>query len=417
MPNLRVFVSRLLVFLVLLGSGLSLTPLAVRADDCTANCTSIEDREERTKCVNKKISCYEGKIKETQNEKNTLANTITIIDTQIALTEAQIEKNKLDQVRIEMEMEVLSHRIEDLNASLEQLQELLIERVDQSYKQNRQASSGLVAFLGSENFGDYINAQQREKKLQSEATKLMMKTMDKKLNYNDQVDEKEMAAVELEQTKVTLANKQASLADQKEEKKLLLTQTQNDERTYQNLLEQARREISSYKAFTSGKGSHCLGSRPTSSDGWFYSQRDPAWCNQLIARSNETIGHVGCFITSIAMVMKAHGQGMSPSDIAAETRYFVYGSAAISSPPGISGFTTRMQSGFDRELVDRELEAGRPVIVKVSVSSNQYGTHFIVLKSGKDGNYKMHDPWEGPDLNFNDYYSTGSIISMRLYTK
>ena len=416
MRKLIFFLSSVLIINFIIGRS---DWLVVRAEDsCTKNCVAIDDKGEKEKCVNEKIACYEGKIKEAQNAKTTLANAISILDSQAALTEAQIEKNKLDQVRIEMEMEVLSHRIEDLSIELSKLQEVLVERVDQNYRQSRQAASGLVAFLGSDDFSNYINTQQREKKLQSETTKMMVKTMDKKLNYNDQVGEKETAAAELEQAKKALIQKQTTLASQKQEKQTLLAQTNNDEKTFQNMLEQARKEISSYKAFTAGRGSHCLGSRPGGGDGgWHWSQRDPEWCNQLIGKSNETVGYVGCFITSISMVMKKHGYNMSPGDIAAESKYFVYGSAALASPPSIPGYSTRMVNGFDRELVDRELEAERPVIVKVGVSSNAYGTHFVVLKSGKDGNYKMNDPWEGADLSFNDYYSTGLIISMRLYTK
>lgn len=34
-----------------------------------------------------------------------------------------------------------------------------------------------------------------------------------------------------------------------------------------------------------------------------------------------------------------------------------------------------------------------------------------------NGNYKMHDPWYGPDLDFNSRYNTGMIKSIRLFTK
>ncbi len=56
------------------------------------------------------------------------------------------------------------------------------------------------------------------------------------------------------------------------------------------------------------------------------------------------------------------------------------------------------------------------MIVHVSVR-NGYGGHFVVLISGENGNYKMHDPWYGPDLDFNSRYNTGMIKSIRLFTK
>ena len=49
--------------------------------------------------------------------------------------------------------------------------------------------------------------------------------------------------------------------------------------------------------------------------------------------------------------------------------------------------------------------------------SNVAGMHFIVIISGSNGNYKIHDPWFGADLNFSDRYSPALVMSLRLITK
>jgi len=43
-------------------------------------------------------------------------------------------------------------------------------------------------------------------------------------------------------------------------------------------------------------------------------------------------------------------------------------------------------------------------------ANNSAGTHFVVLIEGDDGDYKMHDPIYGHDLDFDDYYSTSQIF-------
>jgi hypothetical protein len=62
----------------------------------------------------------------------------------------------------------------------------------------------------------------------------------------------------------------------------------------------------------------------------------------------------------------------------------------------------------DLGSIDSQLSSGKPVIV--GLKSGPFGTHFVVLKSGSNGDYIMHDPWNGPDLKFSDYYSTGQIF-------
>jgi hypothetical protein len=83
------------------------------------------------------------------------------------------------------------------------------------------------------------------------------------------------------------------------------------------------------------------------------------------------------------------------------------------SPP--SGYTYK-QVSYSSSTVDKEINAGRYVIAQVRMST-VVGMHFIVIISGSNGNYKIHDPWFGPDQNFSDRYSTGLIMSLRLITK
>ena len=129
-----------------------------------------------------------------------------------------------------------------------------------------------------------------------------------------------------------------------------------------------------------------------------------------------TIGEVGCYITAVTMVHKKHGHSMTPSVFAANRNYFFSNTALMTTPPSPSGFTYKRLDYFNRETLDEELRNDRPVIVHVR-TNNGYGGHFIVLYSGENGSYKMHDPWYGPDLDFSSRYSLGMIDSMRLFTK
>jgi hypothetical protein len=167
----------------------------------------------------------------------------------------------------------------------------------------------------------------------------------------------------------------------------------------------------------SAGGQTCLTANPgEGSNGWFFSQRDPRWCKQAIGNSNDSIGEVGCYLTSVSMIFKKHGQGTSPSSMAGNSANFSVNTAMMRRPPPIpSGFTYK-ESRYGTAVIDEELRQGRPVIVHVTVN-NGYGGHFVVLFEGENGKYKMHDPWYGPDLDFSSRYSTGMIDSVRMFTK
>jgi peptidase C39-like protein len=71
-------------------------------------------------------------------------------------------------------------------------------------------------------------------------------------------------------------------------------------------------------------------------------------------------------------------------------------------------------SGPDLGLVQAELDAGRPVIVQVSLNGNQ---HFVIVTGSSDQGLTINDPWFGDRANFSDRYgdpSTG-IVSIRTY--
>ena len=129
-----------------------------------------------------------------------------------------------------------------------------------------------------------------------------------------------------------------------------------------------------------------------------------------------TVGEVGCYLTSVAMIHKKYGSSTSPLIVAANRNYFFSNTALMLTPPAPNGYTYKRYDYFKTDIIDNELSAGRPVIVHVRVN-NGYGGHFIVLISGSGGSYTMHDPWYGADLNFASHYSTGMISSLRLFTR
>ena len=379
-------------------------------------CVTIADDDERAACVDKKISCYQEKIDASKSQQNTLSSAIANIDYRVKLTESQIEKTQFDIIRTKKEVAVLSERIDNLSASMEKLAQLLTKLAVSSYKAAH--LSDLEMYLESNNFQDALQKKEQEEIVSLQTSKLLFKAMDEKLDFDQKKEDREDLQVELEAKNTQLKNQQTSLEQQKAEKTILLSQTKNDEKTYQKLLDDARKESEAFLNFASSAGgSSCLGSSPgEGSNGWYFSQRDPRWCKQYIGGSNLTVGEVGCYLTAVAMIHKRAGTSTSPSIIAANRNYFFSSTALMLTPPAPSGYTYKRYDYFKTDVIDDELSTGRPIVAHVR-TNNGWGGHFIVLLSGDHGSYKMHDPWQGPDLNFSSYYSVSQIDSLRLFTQ
>lgn len=404
----------LLAMMIIVAFLLSENFSLVKATSCEEmNCNKDDSEEDYKKCIEKKKSCLESKINETTLQSNTLKNTISILDGQIVLQQIKVNQTINDIEDLEEQIAELSQRIEGLGVSLDNLAAILIERVKESYKQTRTTSP--LNLLASDSFNMMINEEQYLARAELQTVKTMQMAEYQRINYNKQKEDKEKKQVELEAKKKELEAQKRQLDLQKNSKQNLLSETQNNEAKYQQLLSQAIAELNSLKSFVKSQvgDQTCLASSPGQADGWYWSQRDPQWCQKKIGNSNEIIGDVGCLISSVAMIWTKHGQRVSPADIASNPSYFSVNTAYMRSPlPSPNGYSYA-KSNVDFKLIDNELASGRPVIVHLKIGTAD--GHFIVLKNGSNGNYVMNDPLLGADLKFSDHYGTYMIDSLRIF--
>lgn len=333
---------------------------------------------------------------------------IKLIDSQIALTTLKISQTQTSIKILKSEIADLSIKIGQLDTTLNQLSAVYIQQVSQNYKLSHRYPSWSVLF--NFNFNHILEEYKYLATTQqnNQNTLISMETI--RTQTDLQKKDKTQKQQELQTLQTKLAAQQNDLAKQKSVKNSLLATTQSQ-------LDNAIAQLAQLRNFSKNKGATCLPSSPGGGEGgWFYSQRDPLWCNQFMGYSPDTIGEVGCYISSIAMVWKKYGFDMTPSKYASNPSHFVGATAWGTSPETPPGFSSQQYSGYNRGILDGALAAGHPVIVQISMKSIS-GMHFIVLKSGANGSYKINDPWYGSDLNFTDYYSTSSIMSLRLITK
>ena len=399
------FLSRFFIAIFLLHLAL-LQPCIVLAEDPTPTQTPSptpgSDNSAQKGEIEKKIKEYETKLNETRSQKNTLSSQIQYMDTQINLNELKVTETERKIKTTEKEIETLNTKIDGLDISLDKYSESMLERIKADYK-SRQASLFDIV-LDSTNASRLVNRMKYYELARESNQKILLQVQEAKITYEKQKDLREKKVEELAKLTEQLEAQKKSITSQQAEKKVLLQQTQNDENTYAKLLEDARRQLAAFRTFVQSTGLGVIGANAlgTGDGGWYLSQRDERWAMTTMGTSNETILDVGCFITSISMVMRKDGVDFNPSNIANNSKYFLPGTAYMYLPAAFNGSwpNGKNYKNISYGQISDYLDRGVPVIAGVRGSS-----HYIVLKKKDGSDFIMNDPIYGPDKNVSDYYS------------
>jgi peptidoglycan hydrolase CwlO-like protein len=358
----------------------------------------------------KLISEYESKLTSVRAQKNTLASQIQFFDTQIYLTSLRVidAQNKIKKTQEEIDS--ISGRIVGLNESLDHVTKLLINKIAENYK--RRDVPLLSIFIDSNNASTLTNRLKYSKTAEQNDQKLALEVQQAKDNFEKQKNLREQKKVQLDKLSQELVGQQAELKSQQESKRILLAQTQSSESVYQNLLSKAQAELSGFTSFAQSAGGGGLTSFGSGSNGWFYTQRDPAWGNMILPGSSSSVSLAGCAVSSVAMVCKSYGQGTTPASIVSNSANFI-GGDMLNSAFSCAGHSTSW-IGTSQDAVKALVSANTPVILRLAVGGGSIsGLHFIVAygwDSGKN-DFKIHDPYYGPDKFFTDRYNWGEVTT------
>jgi len=352
------------------------------------------------------------KLQELAGQKQTLTTAVNTLNTQINLTQAQISKTEKELAALANDIEALGIKIGQIDQSLGHLSEVMVVRIRETYKQSYLEPVYLL--FSSDGFPDFINRIKYVKSVQNHDKNVFVAMEQIKLNYDTQKNVKEDKQSEVENLKLKLNKQKSSLASRQLEKQRLLELTRNDEKKYQDLLQEALQQKQAFKRFVTSQGGASILNNQTKCDGWgcYFNQRDGQWGNQLLGNSDSTTAEYGCFVTSAAMVASYYKKDVKPSDIASNPLAFFSNTAYLNHQFSVKGVNFSItKTSMSTNTIDEELGAGRPIIVGL------YGNppdHFIVIKGKNDKGYIMNPFMEnGGDRPLSDKYSVSDISSLR----
>lgn len=235
MPN---FFKKLLLLLIIFFFLFSSFSLAITPEKCEEKIgkkeLGLDEAKECEKILNELYL-------KTGEQKRTLQGEITKFNAAINLTTTRIYTTSKQIEELEKEIADLTAKIGRLDVSLDQISQILIKRIGETYKKGK--IEPLTLLFSSKDFSEFVARYKYLRVMQHHDRKLMVQLENVRTNFEDQKTLKEEKQAELEAAKKKLEGQKALLSQQKADKESLLQVTQNSERRYQALLEEARKEL------------------------------------------------------------------------------------------------------------------------------------------------------------------------------
>lgn len=201
----------------------------------------------------KEIEELQAKLVEIQGQKQTLAKTISYLNTKIQLTQKQVESTQSEIAKLEEEVQALSGKIVILDDNLETLTELLVNRIHATYIK-AVTTDPIYLFFTSDGFPEFLKRYKYLRVGQKHDRQVMFELEKARTTFNEQKEAKELKQDELEKAKKKLLSQKTALDQQGKEKQAALQLTRNDEKKYQDELGRALAELEAIQGIIAGKG-------------------------------------------------------------------------------------------------------------------------------------------------------------------
>lgn len=132
-----------------------------------------------------------------------------------------------------------------------------------------------------------------------------------------------------------------------------------------------------------------------------YAQDDPAWANETLGGSGESLAEAGCLISATAMALTNFGYEMNPSELNTKLKrsggYTREGWLIWSHIPKVTDgkYRALLYNSGSPAFVDRCLAAGQYPLVRYTLFGGIPHWVIVIKKSG--GEYYVRDPLQESD--------------------
>ena len=148
----------------------------------------------------------------------------------------------------------------------------------------------------------------------------------------------------------------------------------------------------------------------------FYNQQDKRWASDKLGKTDETVGDVGCLISSISMNLSYYEKDINPKKLNIKLRelegytprgWLIWNKLKEINSDDLSiSFPKLSHKNIEKYLLEK-----KPVLAKVYI--NKIIPHWILIVGKKNNEYLMLDPLTNGALSKVSTYG-GYIYSIRI---
>ena len=194
---------KILIIVLLLLSLIPLSTIYAQSD-------SELDQQLRNKRA--EISKLEEQLDQTKKQEKTLKSQLDYIDGQTKLTILKVEETEFQITKLNKEINDLGSRITRISGTLDQISEVLLTRIVETYKYGNVSSLDLI--FSSHSVGDLIQRIKYIQVAQANDKKVLYQLQATKTTYNDQKQDKETRQLQQQKLKKDLEQYNIQLAEQ-----------------------------------------------------------------------------------------------------------------------------------------------------------------------------------------------------------
>ncbi|MCE0484903.1 MAG: C39 family peptidase [Methylacidiphilales bacterium] len=152
-----------------------------------------------------------------------------------------------------------------------------------------------------------------------------------------------------------------------------------------------------------------------------FEQGDPRWTFDLLGPTFDTMGQSGCAVTSAAMVLASYGVDTDPQRLnqylTTHAGYTPNGWLFWEKAAEVAPYA-QVEKAYEDipsyDLIDQNILAGNPVIVRLTLADGH--THFVVIVGKEGWDYLIRDPARPPSWSIYPLKDlTSRIEALRFY--
>lgn len=216
------------------------TPASGITQDITDLDKQMQEKQQEIKDLQKQSDSYKQQIEDAQKKSATLENEVAILSNQIAKINIDIDATEKQIEEIGLEITNLENQIQEKEGEITKNKAQIAELLRMIYRNDQKNYVEVLA--ANQSFSQVFDQMQYVENLQGDLQKTLNQVQKLKAELENQKNQQEAKKLDEEKSKSDLANMQASLEEQMTSKELLLSETSNSEKQFQNWLLESKYE-------------------------------------------------------------------------------------------------------------------------------------------------------------------------------